>query len=128
MLDSFVMNGLIWHVRYTQPNNPVLVDRTGTLTVAVTDPATMTIYLADNLHGAFLNRVLLHELGHVTMYSWGLLDDVHRMVKKAYWIEAEEWICNFIADYGNQIYSIAYGILGDEAIHIVPYHMGRLVA
>lgn len=128
MLDSFVMNGLRWSVRFTRPNDPILIDRTKILTCAVTDPATMTIYLADNLRGAFLNRVLLHELGHVTMFSYGLVEDIHRMCKKAYWIEAEEWACNFIADYGAQIFGIAYSVLGDEAIHIVPYHMERLVA
>lgn len=128
MLNSFVMNGLLWNVRFTNPNSPVLVDRTNTLTCAVTDPVTMTIYLADNLRGAFLNRVLLHELGHVTMFSYGLVEDIHRMCKKAYWLEAEEWACNFIADYGAQIFGIAYSVLGDEAIHIVPYHIGRLVA
>lgn len=82
MLREFYMNGLKWSVRFTSPNNPVLVDRTNVFTVAVTDPATMTVYIADNLRGEFLNRVLIHELGHCAMVSFGLLADLHRMVKK----------------------------------------------
>lgn len=129
MLREFYMNGLKWSVRFTSPNNPVLVDRTNVLTVAVTDPATMTVYIADNLREEFLNRVLIHELGHCAMVSFNLLADLHRMVKKRYWIEAEEWCCNLLADYGSLIYGIAYSVLGDEAIHIVPYYMEeRLVA
>lgn len=128
MLDSFVMNGLLWHVRYTQPNNPVLVDRTGVLTVGVTDPAAMTIYLADNLQGAFLTRVTLHELSHAMMYSYGYLEDIHRMCKKSAWIEMEEFIANLISDRAHEIFQRAYEIVGDEAIHFVPYGLRRFVA
>lgn len=122
------MNGDLWHVRFVEPNNTILIDRTHTLTVAVTDPATMTVYIANNLHGSFLQRVLIHELGHCALFSFGMLDDIHLMVKKRFWIEAEEWTCNFIADYGSRIFSIAYSVLGNEAIHIVPYHMERMIA
>lgn len=128
MLNSFVMNGLLWNVRFTNPNNPILVDRTNTFTCAVTDPATMTIYLADNLRGAFLNRVLLHELGHVTMFSYGFVDDIHRMCKKAYWIEAEEWVCNFLANYSGMIISVAKDIMGDRFLWVMPYAMNQLSA
>lgn len=128
MLREFVLNNDLWHVRYVNPNNPILIDRSNVLTVGVTDLRTMTVYLANNLRGGFLQRVLIHELGHCTLFSFGLINDIHRMVKKRYWIEAEEMACNFIADYGSRIFGIAYSILGDEAIHIVPYHIERLVS
>lgn len=128
MLREFVLNGDLWRVRFVSPKNPILIDRRNVLTVGVTDPNTMTVYLANNLRGAFLQRVLIHELGHCTLFSFGLLEDIHRMVKKRYWIEAEEWVCNFIADYGSRIFGIAYSVLGNKAIHIVPYHMERLVS
>ena len=50
---------------------------------------------------------MIHELGHCAIFSFDLLPDIHRMVKEKYWIEAEEWMCNFIADYGMMIFSIA---------------------
>ena len=43
------------------------------------------------------------------------------------WIEAEEWVCNFIADYGRQIFQIASTVLGDEAWSFIPYELERLV-
>lgn len=62
------------------------------------------------------------------MVSFSLLDDIHRMVKREYWIEAEEWICNFIADYGMGIFEAAYSVLGPDAWRVVPYEIERFVA
>ena len=69
MIDSFYISGDLWHVRFINPNNPILVDRRNVLTIGVTDPETMTIYLSNKLRGQLLNRVLIHELGHATLYS-----------------------------------------------------------
>ena len=128
MIDEFYMNGLHWNVRWTNPTDPILIDRTLTKTVAVTDPDTMTIYLSNKLRGEFLNRVLIHELSHCVMYSYRLIDSIHRMCKRKYWIDMEEFCANLLANYGNQVFGLTYSILGDEAIHIVPYELERLVA
>lgn len=113
---------------FVDPRSDLLVDRTGTLTVATTDPNTRCVYISNALSGDLLNRVLIHELGHCVMISYNLLDDIHRMVYPEYWVEMEEWICNFIADYGLQIFTAAYQILGDDAWLVIPYELERLVA
>lgn len=41
------------------------------------------------------------------MFSYGLLEAVHSVVDPENWIEAEEWICNFLADYGDEIFDDA---------------------
>ena len=128
MIDEFYMNGLRWRVRFTYPTDPVLVDRTGTLTIGVTDSATMTIYLSNELRGEFLTRVVLHELSHAMMYSYHYLDEIHRYCKKRYWIEMEELIANLIADRAYEIFQRAYDIVGDDAIRFVPYGLERSVA
>lgn len=128
MIDKFYMNGLRWKVRFTYPTDPVLVDRTNTLTVAVTDPDTMTIYLSKELYGDKLNRVFIHELGHAALFSFGLINELHRMVKRRYWIEAEEWTCNFLADYSGMIFRVARDILGNQFMYVEPYGIERLVA
>lgn len=107
------MNGHLWHVIFSDPYAPELVDRTGKQRVATTDPITHRIFLSSALHGDFLRRVLAHELGHVTMISYNMLDDLHRMVRPRDWIEAEEWICNFLADYGLQNFELVNLILGN---------------
>ena len=128
MIDEFYMNGLHWSVRWTDPTDPILVDRTRVLTCAVTDPQTMTIYLSNKLCGEFLTRVVLHELSHAMMYSYHYLDEIHRYCKKRYWIEMEELIANLIAQQAKEIFQRAYDIVGDEAIRFVPYELERMVA
>lgn len=126
-MNHFSMNGHLWDVKFVEPNSPKLMDRTNTQTVATTDPETHLIYLSNELYGDFLIRVLLHELGHCALFSFGLLDQIHEMVYPEYWIEAEEWTCNFIADYGLKIFSSAFSILGYDAWRYIPYEFDRLM-
>lgn len=128
MIDSFYMNGDFWTVRFVNSTNRILVDRTGTLTVGVTDPVDRTVYLSNALRGNFLTRVTLHELAHAMMISYGYLEQIHLYCKKRYWIDMEELIANLIADRAHEIFERAYDIVGDEAIRFVPYGMERLVA
>ena len=128
MIDEFYMNGLRWRVRFTYPTDPVLVDRTGTLTIGVTDSATMTIYLSNKLRGEFLTRVVLHELSHAMMISYGYLEQIHRYCKKRHWVDMEELIANLIANQAKEIFQRAYDIVGDDAIRFVPYGLERSVA
>lgn len=110
-MNSFYINGYLWHVEIRDPYSPELIDRTGKQTLATTDPTTGTIYLSSILQGDLLRTVLLHELGHVVMISYNLLNDLHRMTYPRHWIEMEEWICNFMANYGSLIFQDAYSIL-----------------
>ena len=128
MIDSFYMNGDFWTVRFVNPTNRILVDRTGTLTVGVTNPVDRTVYLSNALRGNFLTRVTLHELAHAMMISYGYLEQIHLYCKKRYWIDMEELIANLIADRAHEIFERAYDIVGDEALRFVPYVMERLVA
>lgn len=121
------MNGYSWMVKFVEPNSPMLIDRTGMLTVATTDPITRTVYLASGLTGNFLKRVFIHELGHCALLCFGLLDDIHRVVPEEYWIDAEEWVCNFIADYGMYIFNRAYQVLGDQTWMYIPQELERFV-
>lgn len=121
------MNGYLWHVIFVNPNDPRLVDRTNTLRIATTDPVTSHVYISEDLYGVYLAHVLTHELGHCVMISFGLLTKIHKMVQPRYWIEAEEWICNFIADYGMGIFYTLYSILGYNAIDYIPQELERLI-
>lgn len=105
------MNGYLWNVCYVNPRSHYLVDRTQNRRVATTDFSTKCIYISEELSGSFLRTVLIHELGHATMFSYNLLDAIHSFVRPDKWIEAEEWVCNFIADYGDEVFDIANGIL-----------------
>lgn len=126
--NYFYLNGLIWKIRIVNPRSSMLVDRTNTRNIAVTDPVRKTIYVSSALSGESLVVVLIHELGHCAMVSFNLLDDIHRMVRPEYWFEAEEWLCNFLADYGIRLFSIAYELLGDYSLQYIIYKFEQLVA
>ena len=50
---------------------------------------------------AFLRKVLLHEVCHATMFSYG----IHIP------IEQEEFICDFVATYGDGVFDIVDNVL-----------------
>lgn len=127
-MNMFYMNGYLWRIEIVDPLSPMLVDRTGKLTVATTDSYKRVVYLSANLQGDFLITVLIHELGHCALFSFNLLPDIHRMVKPEYWLEAEEWICNFLADYGRQVFEIARQFMGNDAWIFIPSEFERLIS
>lgn len=129
-MSNFSMNGYFWNIETVSPDSDFLIDRTGSRRVATTDPNEYKIFLSKELakDKQFLMRVLIHEIGHCVIFSYNLFDEIHRMVYPEYWVEAEEFICNFIADYGLTVFSIARSYLGDYAINIVPKELEKLVA
>lgn len=109
-MHRFEMNGYHWTIREVAPYNDVLIDRTGTRTVATTDPSIQEIYISDELRGDFKSRVIIHELAHAVMFSYYLVDDVHSVVPPDQWLIAEEMLCNLIADYGRKIFEVYSGL------------------
>lgn len=115
-MNSFYMGVYLWQIEYLEPYSDLLVDRSGVIRVATTDPVTHTIFLSRELknNDFLLETVLLHELGHAAMISYNIFDDLHRMVKPRYWVDIEEWVCNFLADYGSEVFDIARDVLGKD--------------
>lgn len=125
---AFVMNGYEWHILRVDPNDPRLVDRTRNVRLATTDPNDLCVYLSNELSGEMLTRVLIHELGHCAIFSYGLEREIHRFVKRRYWVEAEESICNFLADYGRIIFNRVAEVLGKDAWRVIPIEFDRLIS
>lgn len=128
MLRQFYMNGDIWRVQFVPSQDDVLIDRTGNRTLGVSDYFTHIISIANNLHGELLNRVFIHELGHCVMFSYGLLPELHRMVKKRYWVDAEEFVCNILADYSHFVIGTARDILRNKFTYVAPVGAERMIA
>lgn len=62
------------------------------------------------------------------MASYGLLDELHKFVKREYWVESEEWVCNLIAEYGALILRSAYEALGDKVWYYIPSQIDRMLS
>lgn len=106
------MNGDVWKPVLVDPDDDRLVDRTGSRRVATTDPYSKCVYLSKDLSGRFMHTVLLHEVGHCALHSYGLLDSLHRIVPEEYWVDVEEWVCNYLADQGKEIIHAANVAMG----------------
>ena len=114
-MRPFSLNGDIWVPVPVDEADPRLIDRTGTLRVATTDPSTRRVYLSRALRGESLRTVMLHEVGHCALHSYGLLESLHRVVPERDWVAVEEWVCNYLADQGAEIMHAAGVALGAPA-------------
>lgn len=89
----FTVNNRAWTIRFVSPKNPMLMRSDGSWTIGTTDGNTNTVYIADNLSGYMLDKVLCHELCHVFCFSWDIYIP----------IEEEERLCQFMSEYGRDI-------------------------
>lgn len=96
----FQINGRIWQIKYATPGSKNLRRSDGSETVGVTNLNDGVIYLSTALSGPFLRKVLIHELTHAAMFSYGIVVD----------IDTEELICDLIASHGDEIIGLADGI------------------
>lgn len=92
----FFINNILWHIKFVSPNNRIFQKNNGSFTVGVCDNIAKTIYLANNLEGAMLKKVLCHEIVHAAMFSY--------RINLSY--EQEEVIADLISTYGEEIINI----------------------
>lgn len=74
----------------------MLIREDGVRTLGMCDRDTKTIYLAENLEGSMLKKVICHELVHAAMFSYSVYLS----------LEQEEVIADIIATYGEEIVNI----------------------
>lgn len=107
-----IANGQVWKVILVNPNDPRLIDRTGTLRLATTDPATKTVSISAELSPPMLDKVLLHEAAHVMTMAYGLLDQLRSFLPEELWVPVEEWSARLLEDYGVESTLISSEALG----------------
>ena len=92
----FSINGEEWDILAVSANHPKLMRSGGSRSVASCDDDTKTIYVDRTLQGAFLKKVLCHEITHAAMFSYN--------VDLSY--DQEELLADLIATYGDEIIQI----------------------
>lgn len=93
----FELNGETWYIKFVSPLDDYLLMDNGSYTIGTCDDPSKTIYLADNLKGKLLKKVLCHEIVHSAMFSYDIDLD----------LKQEELMANIIATYGQEILTIA---------------------
>lgn len=90
------INNKTWNIRLTRSDSPMLMRSDESYTVGMCDRTTQTIYISNLLQGKFLRKVLIHEICHSAMFSYGIEMSV----------EQEELFCDLVATYGDEIIGI----------------------
>lgn len=83
-------------MKFVHPWDEMLIREDGVRTLGMCDKDTKTIYLAENLEGSMLKKVICHELVHAAMFSYNVYLS----------LEQEEVIADIIATYGEEIINI----------------------
>ena len=97
----FEINGVKWNIEFVPVTSPSLTRSDGSQSVGVTDANTSTVYLSNRLKGAFLRRVMAHELCHCFCFSYG----IHMP------LEQEEYMADWISLYGADLVYLLDDIL-----------------
>ena len=86
------INGYDWRIKFTRDKRD-LMRSDGVVTLGVTDRNDFTIYLFDGLKGDLLQKVIIHELTHAFIFSYGFYLT----------LEEEEFVCSFLDTYARDI-------------------------
>lgn len=90
---EFEINGVKWNIEFVQPWSDRLTRSDGSRTVGVAFLNENTIYIAKTAHGAFLRRILSHELVHAFCLSYSIFIS----------IDEEERLADWVATYGTEL-------------------------
>lgn len=93
---NFEINGIRWDVITVPHYSDCLRRSDGSFTVGVTDNSTKCICLSNRLTGAYRRKVMIHEICHAVCMS----RNIHIP------IEQEEFLCDFVASYGDEVFNI----------------------
>ncbi len=110
-MKPVLVNGQLWRFAVVPGDSPLLVDRTGELKVAVTDPRTRFIYISRELKPPLLDKVVLHEVAHAITVSHGLLGPLRNSISDDMWIHVEEWSASLM-----ERHAIEAAILASQAL------------
>lgn len=93
----FQVNGIYWKVIFVNPSSDDLRRDDGSITLGVCDNNVKCIYISSALRGLLYEKVLIHELTHAWIFSYGIYLT----------LEQEEFVCEFVSNYGRDILSMA---------------------
>lgn len=90
-----IINGLSWRVRFVSPTHPMLLTPSHTYALGVCDKPTQTIYINETIPNWKVRKVIIHELTHAFVFSYG----------ESFSYEDEERVADFVSNYAQNIVS-----------------------
>lgn len=71
------INNSLWNIEFVPWNSSILRNYDGQYTLGVTIPNWRKIYIANNISGELLKRVISHEVAHTEFWTRGLIVPVY---------------------------------------------------
>ena len=68
-MRPLILRGQVWGVIRVSPDDPFLIDNTGTPRIATTDPITKTIRISTAVPISMFDKIYLHEATHAMIDS-----------------------------------------------------------
>lgn len=101
----FTINGIDWSLIFVHGASSDLLRSDGTTSLAVTDWNRRSIYVSTVPKGAYLRRIIAHELCHAFCFSYDISMP----------IEQEEYLAGWISLYGTDLVYLLDDIMSSLA-------------
>lgn len=111
-MRPLVIRGHVWRVVRVIPGDPLLVDRTGTSTIATTDPLRKVIRISTSVPLSMFDRVYLHEVAHAIMDETGVTELLSAVSDRDRRILFEETLAWFLETHAIEAIDAASRSLG----------------
>ena len=111
-MKPLVIRGNVWRVVRVSPGDPFLIDRTGTLRIATTDPITKTIRISKTVLPPMFDQVYLHEAAHAAMTETNVPELLSGMVDDNSQVLTEELLAWFLESYSIEVINAVNESLG----------------
>jgi len=114
-MRPLVIGSHVWRVVRVTPGDPLLMDRTGRMTIATTDPGSRTIRISMAVMPPLFDQVYLHEAAHAMMVEVGVPDYLSGVVGWREQVLAEELVAWFLESHAIQVIDAVSASLGRPA-------------
>lgn len=111
-MRPLVIRGNVWRVVRVSPGDPFLIDRTGTLRIATTDPVTKTIRISKTVLPPMFDQVYLHEAAHAAMTENNVPELLSVVVDDNSQVLTEELLAWFLESHGIEVVNAVSESLG----------------
>ena len=102
----------VWRVVRVNPGDPLLIDRTGVMRIATTDPSDRTIRISSDVMPPLFDQVYLHEAAHAAMVEAGITDLLSAATDDRQQVLAEELLAWFLENHAVQVVDAVSRSLG----------------
>lgn len=112
MIRPLVIRGSVWRVARVSPGNPFLIDRTGVLRIATTDPVGKVIRISYAVPASLFDQVYIHEAAHAMMIEAGITDVLWQVTEERRQVLTEEMLAWFLEHHAIEVIDAVSQSLG----------------